>query len=143
MSLSGRPIQTWRVSQSLTGKVAHFELGYIPEQAVELKTAAGLLISGFTRQHMPMLMGAKLLQPLGHPSENGCKYFGVVDLEKLKQDSSWQAKASDAIVKYWKDRNLQRPTESAKNRWPQKRLGAGRVVPAKKPPLRLIPLPKK
>lgn len=37
---------------SLTGKVAHFELGYIPEQAVELKTAAGLLTSGFTRQHI-------------------------------------------------------------------------------------------
>jgi type IV secretion system protein TrbE len=37
---------------SLTGKVAHFELGLIPEQAVELKTAAGLLITGFTRQHI-------------------------------------------------------------------------------------------
>jgi hypothetical protein len=37
---------------SITGKIAHFELGYIPEQAVELKTAAGLLISGFTRQHI-------------------------------------------------------------------------------------------
>ena len=37
---------------SITGKVAHFELGYIPEQAVELKTATGLLISGFTRQHI-------------------------------------------------------------------------------------------
>jgi hypothetical protein len=36
---------------SLTGKVAHFELGYIPEQATELKTAAGLLVTGFTRQH--------------------------------------------------------------------------------------------
>ncbi|WP_342750559.1 hypothetical protein OH491_15345 [Termitidicoccus mucosus] len=37
---------------SLTGQIAHFELGYIPEQAVELKTAAGLLISGFSRQHI-------------------------------------------------------------------------------------------
>ena len=37
---------------SLTGKVAHFELGFIPEQATELKTAAGLLITGFTRQHI-------------------------------------------------------------------------------------------
>lgn len=37
---------------SLTGSVAHFKLGYIPEQATELKTAAGLLISGFTRQHI-------------------------------------------------------------------------------------------
>jgi len=37
---------------SLTGQIAHFELGYIPEQATELKTAAGLLITGFTRQHI-------------------------------------------------------------------------------------------
>lgn len=37
---------------SLTGKVAHFELGQIPEQATEIKTAAGLLITGFTRQHI-------------------------------------------------------------------------------------------
>src|SRR5205814_3752068 len=37
---------------SLTGKIAHFELGYIPEQATELKTAAGLLVTGFTRQHI-------------------------------------------------------------------------------------------
>lgn len=37
---------------SLTGSVAHFELGQIPEQATELKTAAGLLISGFARQHI-------------------------------------------------------------------------------------------
>ena len=37
---------------SLHRKVAHFELGFIPEQAVELKAAAGLLISGFARQHI-------------------------------------------------------------------------------------------
>lgn len=37
---------------SLTGSIAHFELGYIPEQATDLKTAAGLLIAGFTRQHI-------------------------------------------------------------------------------------------
>lgn len=37
---------------SLQRKVAHFELGLVPEQAVELKAAAGLLISGFARQHI-------------------------------------------------------------------------------------------
>lgn len=37
---------------SLQRKIAHFELGLIPEQAVELKTAAGLLISGLGRQHI-------------------------------------------------------------------------------------------
>jgi len=37
---------------SLQRSVAHFELGYVPEQAEELKAAAGLLISGFARQHI-------------------------------------------------------------------------------------------
>ncbi len=37
---------------SLHRKIVHFELGFIPEQAVELKAAAGLLISGFARQHI-------------------------------------------------------------------------------------------
>lgn len=41
-----------RTNVSLTGTIAHFELGYIPEQATDLKTAAGLLIAGFTRQHI-------------------------------------------------------------------------------------------
>lgn len=44
---------------SLQRKVAHFELGFIPEQAVELKAAAGLLISGFTRQHILALPRAQ------------------------------------------------------------------------------------
>ncbi|MBL9207346.1 MAG: hypothetical protein JNN01_19860 [Opitutaceae bacterium] len=44
---------------SLTGRIAHFELGYIPEQAVEMKTAAGLLIAGFTRQHIISLPRAE------------------------------------------------------------------------------------
>ena len=37
---------------SLQRKVAHFELGLIPEHATALKAAAGLLVSGFTRQHI-------------------------------------------------------------------------------------------
>lgn len=37
---------------SLNGRVAHFELGYIGENAQELKTACGLLIAGYVRQHI-------------------------------------------------------------------------------------------
>lgn len=36
----------------LSGKVTHFELGYIPESAKELKEATGFLISNFIRQHI-------------------------------------------------------------------------------------------
>ena len=37
---------------SLHRRIAHFELGLVPEQAVELKAAAGLLVSGFARQRI-------------------------------------------------------------------------------------------
>lgn len=44
---------------SLSRSVAHFELGYVPEQAVELKAATGLLISGFARHHILALPRAQ------------------------------------------------------------------------------------
>src|SRR6266496_1701967 len=37
---------------SLTGKIAHFELGYIPESEKELKAAAGFLITNHARKHI-------------------------------------------------------------------------------------------
>jgi len=37
---------------SLTGKIAHFELGYIPDSARELRAAAGFLITNYTRKHI-------------------------------------------------------------------------------------------
>lgn len=37
---------------SLRRRIAHFELGALPEQAVALKAAVGLLISGLARQHI-------------------------------------------------------------------------------------------
>jgi hypothetical protein len=37
---------------SLTGKIAHFELGYIPDSAKALRSAAGFLITNYTRQHI-------------------------------------------------------------------------------------------
>ncbi|MDR0533085.1 MAG: hypothetical protein LBH01_03935 [Verrucomicrobiales bacterium] len=40
---------------SLTGRLAHFELGYIPDAAKELKALAGFLISNHMRQHIVTL----------------------------------------------------------------------------------------
>lgn len=44
---------------NLTGKIAHFELGYIPESAEELKAAAAFLIANYTRSHMMRLPRAQ------------------------------------------------------------------------------------
>jgi hypothetical protein len=37
---------------SLTGKIAHFELGYVPDSAKDLKSAAGFLITNDARKHI-------------------------------------------------------------------------------------------
>jgi type IV secretory pathway VirB4 component len=37
---------------SLTGKIAHFELGHIPEAAKLLRAVSGFLITNYTRQHI-------------------------------------------------------------------------------------------
>src|SRR4029450_2727465 len=37
---------------SLTGKIAHFELGYIPEAAKLLRAVAGFLITNYTQKHI-------------------------------------------------------------------------------------------
>ncbi|HEX2853963.1 MAG TPA: hypothetical protein VHO24_12045, partial [Opitutaceae bacterium] len=69
---------------SLTGKIAHFELGYIPEQAKELKTAAGLLITGFTRQHiisLPRLCWKRILY------EELARFLDVPGGEKIVAES--------------------------------------------------------
>jgi hypothetical protein len=49
------PLFDGETNISLTGRIAHFELGCIPESAPELKAAAGFLISHYTRQHLVTL----------------------------------------------------------------------------------------
>ncbi|MBX3742572.1 MAG: TraC family protein [Akkermansiaceae bacterium] len=49
------PLFDGETNLSLTGRIAHFELGCIPESAPELKAAAGFLISHYTRQHLVTL----------------------------------------------------------------------------------------
>jgi hypothetical protein len=63
---------------------------------------------GFSPHEIPMLIGAHLLDPLGRPPEHGIKFFLRADLEPLRDDSTWMAKASDAILTYWKHQNLKR-----------------------------------
>jgi hypothetical protein len=48
------------------------------------------------------------LKPLGHPARNGPKYFATAELEELRRDRKWLAKASDAIVGYWQNKNLRK-----------------------------------
>ena len=63
---------------------------------------------GFTETDISVLISAGLLKPLGHPPASGSKYFALTDLQTLRDDARWLAKASDATVNYWKRKNSSR-----------------------------------
>src|SRR5215510_4795736 len=60
---------------------------------------------GFAESDIPVLVAAGLLKPLGRPPASGSKYFAAAELQALRTDTKWLAKASDAIVHHWKKKN--------------------------------------
>ena len=69
---------------SLTGRIAHFELGYIPESAKELKSAAGFLITNYTRQHI-MTMPRALRKRIVY--EEVARFLDIPEGEKIVRES--------------------------------------------------------
>jgi len=85
------------------------------EQFLNLKTLPARLainetawLLGFNEHDIPVLVSAGLLKPLGRPPASGSKFFATVDLQTLRNDTRWLAKASDAIVNYWRGKNASR-----------------------------------
>ena len=79
--------------------------GKLPAR-LSIERAAWLL--GFNQHDIPLLVSAGMLKPLGHPPATGSKYFATVELENLRSDTRWLAKASDVVVNHWKRRNATR-----------------------------------
>ena len=63
---------------------------------------------GFNEHDIPVLVAAALLRPLGRPTASGSKFFATVELQNLRSDTRWLARASDAIVSHWRNKNAGR-----------------------------------
>jgi hypothetical protein len=70
---------------------------------------------GFSEHDISVLLSAGLLRPLGRPPTTGSKFFATVELQNLRNDRRWLAKASDAIVNHWKKKNAGRGAETNGN----------------------------
>jgi hypothetical protein len=66
---------------------------------------------GFSPHEIPCLTKAKLLKPLGQPGVSATKLYSLCQLQHLREDPAWLSKASDAIYKFWQNRNnrMKRP----------------------------------
>jgi hypothetical protein len=75
---------------------------------------AGWLL-GFGEHDIPVLVSSGLLKPLGRPTATGSKFFATVELQALRTDTRWLAKASDAVVHHWRAKNASRRPVTNRN----------------------------
>jgi hypothetical protein len=54
---------------------------------------------------VPILVGVRLLKPLGNPPPNSVKYFAALELLEQVQDRTWLAKVTNALNQHWQKIN--------------------------------------
>jgi hypothetical protein len=54
---------------------------------------------------VPILVGARLLKPLGNPPANGIKFFATAELLEQVNDKAWLAKVTNAVNQHWQKNN--------------------------------------
>ena len=74
----------------------------MPPARLDVQEAAWYL--GFMPHDIPVLVRAGLLKPLVR-SPQATKYFATVALAKLREDTQWLTRASEAINKNWRLKN--------------------------------------
>jgi hypothetical protein len=79
---------------------------FLPRLPARLDVNQAAEILGFLPHEIPMLLKAGLLKPLGKPAANGHKFFSAVEISALSENRSWLNKATRAVARHWKDRNL-------------------------------------
>src|ERR1017187_829529 len=54
---------------------------------------------------IPALVAAKLIKPLGHPPQNGTKFFATADVLESMKDRQWLVRLSSTIYQHWQRKN--------------------------------------
>jgi hypothetical protein len=57
---------------------------------------------------IPALIHARLLKPLGNPSQNSTKYFATADILEMTKDRAWLVKVSNTICQHWQKQNARK-----------------------------------
>ncbi len=83
----------------------HQFLTLIGRSPARLTVAETAWYLGFYPHEIPILVAKKILKPLGEPPPNASKYFSVHELERMRGDIEWMARASRAVILHRRDKN--------------------------------------
>ena len=79
---------------------------FLPRLPARLNVDQAAEILGFLPHELTVLLRTGLLKPLGKPAPNGHKFFSTTEMLALSENREWLDKATRAVTKCWKDRNL-------------------------------------
>ena len=65
---------------------------------------------------IPALVTARLLKPLGNPSQNSTKYFAAADVLEISKDRAWLVKITNTISQHWQHQNALKKNHSQNGR---------------------------
>jgi len=57
---------------------------------------------------IPILVGSRLLKPLGNPAQNSIKFFAAADVLELAKDRNWLVKVTATINRHWQRQNAKK-----------------------------------
>ena len=80
-------------------KLQFFSLRFLPGR---LTVAEASWYLGFGEHDIYVLVGHRMLTPLGRPAQNCTKYFAASDLEKLRCDRKWNDRATALLTHHWR-----------------------------------------
>ena len=81
------------------------EILKIPRLPGRINAEQTAALLGFQAHDIPVLVRAKLIQPLGNPSQSAPKWFSSAEIEIFRQDSKFLARATKVISLRWQNRN--------------------------------------
>lgn len=70
-------------------------------------------VLNFAVHDIPVLVRAKLLEPLGSPAANAPKYFARKTVLEYADDPEWLSRATKALSAYWRKKRSQCEARSA------------------------------
>ncbi|MCU0772119.1 MAG: hypothetical protein MUE94_10190 [Verrucomicrobia bacterium] len=78
-----------------------------------LDVVAVSAILNFPEHDVPVLVSAKLLEPLGNPAANAPKYFAREIILGHAKDPQWLSKATKAVSSYWRKKREKAEDQSS------------------------------
>ena len=81
-----------------------------------LNAAQTAALIGLAEHDVPVLVSARLLEPLGNPPANAVKHFATIQVLELAGEIAQLNKIRNAVYEYWRTKNANKTLAESKPR---------------------------